>query len=224
MVTKAVIWIEPGSDIAPDDTIECLFNPEEFSLAKSTDWSAEDTKYVNAPKMTFNKGGASSLDLELIFDTTDVGTTVAGYTKQLLRLLERNPNLPSEQSAVKRPPTVRFHWGEFTSFESYVKSVSVTYTYFSAAGTPLRAKAKVSLEQSEDDNTWLAQNPTSGTPHPHRVHVLQTGETLDALAALYYDNPTRWRIIAAANGVTDPLRVRPGTALTVPLSGEALNV
>ena len=105
-----------------------------------------------------------------------------------------------------------------------MKSVSVTYTYFAADGTPLRAKAKVSLEQSEDDNTWLAQNPTSGTPHPHRVHVLQVGQTLDALATLYYDNPTRWRIIAKANAITDPLRVPPGTVLTVPLSGEALNV
>jgi hypothetical protein len=221
MVSKAVIWIEQGSGIGANDEIECLFNPEQLSIAKSVQWEADTANYVNAPKMYFKKGGSATLDLELMFDTTDTGSSVATYTKDLLRLTEQNDAFPTPDAKVKRPPTVHFHWGEFTSFESYVKQVSVTYTYFASDGTPLRAKAKVSLEQAEEDNTWLAQNPTSGTPDPHRVHVLQVGETLDGLASTYYGDPTQWRTIADANRADDPLRIPPGTRLKVPLGGEA---
>ncbi len=224
MVTKAALVLEPNSKIAPKDTIKCLFNPEQFSLAKSVSWVAADTKYVNAPKMAFTKGGSSTLDLELIFDTTDTGKTVTTFTDQLLRLTEVNDNLPTPGSAVHRPPTVRFTWGEFQSFEAYVKQVSITYTYFSADGVPLRAKAKVGLEQAEDDDTWLPQNPTSGTPNPHRVHVFQTGESLDSLATKYYGDPTQWRTIAEANRIDDPLQIPPGTAIKVPLNGEVSRV
>lgn len=58
--------------------------------------------------------------------------------------------------------------------------------------------------------------PTSGTPHPHKTHVVQEGETLDRLAAKYYSDSTKWRIIAAANGIDDPLRVETGTELVIP--------
>ncbi|MDQ1739694.1 MAG: hypothetical protein QOE53_1346, partial [Pseudonocardiales bacterium] len=60
------------------------------------------------------------------------------------------------------------------------------------------------------------QNPTSGTPRPHRVHRVQPGETLDRIAARYYGDSTRWRSLAAANNVEDPLAMRPGALLSVP--------
>ena len=41
----------------------------------------------------------------------------------------------------------------------------------------------------------------SGTPEPNRVHQVQPGETLDRIAAKYFEDSTKWRSIAAANGV-----------------------
>jgi nucleoid-associated protein YgaU len=62
----------------------------------------------------------------------------------------------------------------------------------------------------------VRQNPTSGTPHPHRTHVVSPGETLDRIAAVYYGDGTRWRAIAVANGISDPLAIAPGTLLSIP--------
>lgn len=220
-VQKAWIEVEPAASIGDGGKITCLFNPEELSLSKSANWNPSRRRGQNAPELTFDSGGSGSLSIDLVLDTTETGDAVTTHTDLLLRLMEVSDALPSQDADVKRPPWVRFHWGDWHSFKACVASANVTFTYFSSSGVPLRARAAVTFTQIEDDDTWLAQNPTSGTPEPHRVHALQVGETLDRLADRYYNDPTRWRIIADANGVNDPLRIPPGTRLRVPLKSEA---
>jgi nucleoid-associated protein YgaU len=53
-----------------------------------------------------------------------------------------------------------------------------------------------------------------------KSRVLRRGETLHSLAAQEYGDPSRWRHIAAANGITNPRNVRPGTSLTIPTLAE----
>jgi len=48
------------------------------------------------------------------------------------------------------------------------------------------------------------------------VHRVQPGDTLDRISARYYGDSTRWRLLANANGLEDPLAVRPGALLTIP--------
>ena len=45
---------------------------------------------------------------------------------------------------------------------------------------------------------------------------MQPGENLSLIAARYYADATRWRPIAAANGIRDPFRLRPGSILDIP--------
>jgi nucleoid-associated protein YgaU len=75
---------------------------------------------------------------------------------------------------------------------------------------------ELELRQFEPSNAFGPQNPTSGTPRPHRVHRVQPGETLDRISARYYGDPTRWRDLALANDIEDPLGLRPGSLLSVP--------
>ena len=223
-VEKAWIEVETGANIGTGGTITCMFNPEKLNLSKSASWMRKKgTSGGNAPSMEFSEGEASSLTLDLTLDTSDTGESVTRYTDMVLKLMEVNDALPTQSAIKKRPPWVRFHWGDWHSFKSYVKSANLSFTYFSSSGVPLRATAAVSLEQVEDDPSWLPQNPTSGTPEPHQVHDLQVGETLDRLAARYYGQSTRWRVIADANGIDDPLRLAPGTRLKVPLAGDVLD-
>jgi hypothetical protein len=102
------------------------------------------------------------------------------------------------------------------SFRAVINSTNVTFTYFSAEGTPLRANVELSLTQFEPDDNWGAQNPTSGTPKPRRTHQVQVGDTLDRIAARYYGDSTRWRDIASINGIADPLDLSPGRLLAIP--------
>lgn len=206
-------------DTETGDTLPCLFNPATLTVALSNLWRGDETPGKSAPDLYFAGSASGTFDTELVFDTTDTGTAVTSYTAKLVKVMRIDPTLPGFDPDRNRgrPPWIRFHWGDLHSFKSVVERLQLSFTYFAADGTPLRARASITLRQYEDDPTWAPQNPTSGTPHPHRVHVVRAGETLDRLAARYYGDPTIWRVIADANGVEDPFRLPPGLSLDIPL-------
>jgi len=204
------------------DEIEFLFNPAELTISKSNTWNAAgEAKGTNAPELRFQAGQSATLALSVTFDTTDRGTSVTEYTDKLLRLMKVDPNIAgadrSNNSA--RPPWVEFHWGSLYSFKAIVERLQVKFTYFASTGMPLRAKADMTLKQWKDEEQLPLQNPTSYTPSLHTVHQLLPGETLDRVAATHYGDPTRWRLIAQANGIVDPLALPVGAALAVPEPG-----
>jgi nucleoid-associated protein YgaU len=49
-----------------------------------------------------------------------------------------------------------------------------------------------------------------------RAHTVTAGDSLARIATAQYGSPGRWRQIAAANGIEDPLRVRPGDRVYLP--------
>lgn len=216
---KAYLETESG------DRIDCLFNPAEFSLTQANGWEGSPAPGRNAPQLEFTGGQSGTMKLDLTFDTTDDGSAVTKYTNKLLdamRIDERLPGHDTERTN-GRPQWVVFHWGDLHSFKAVVESLTLTFTYFSASAVPLRAKADLTLKQWQDEDKWRPQNPTSGTPAPHRVHQVQVGDTLDRLAARYYGDSGLWRRIALANRVVDPLAIPLGTLLVVPKPEGALD-
>jgi nucleoid-associated protein YgaU len=109
-----------------------------------------------------------------------------------------------------------FRWGQAWSFKAVVASVTQKFTLFLDDGTPTRAEVTLKLRQVEDEGAYPGQNPTSGGTAGHRVHVVQQRETLDLIASREYGESKHWRHIAEANNISDPLRIRPGTALSLP--------
>jgi hypothetical protein len=217
--TKATIDIEKDADIGGGDQIECMFNPTEFTVSKGATWEPRNVEGKGQNDLRFVSSTAGSFDLNLVFDTTETGASVTEHTDRLLKLVEPNENLPSADAKAKRPPFVWFSWGRWKSFKAVVTNVSLNYTYFSLEGAPLRAIATVQFTQPEEDGAWPPQNPTSHTPMPHRIHRVQRGETLDRVASTYYSDPTDWRRIAEANGITDPIRLPSGALLVIPKRG-----
>jgi hypothetical protein len=209
---KAYLQTESG------DRIDCLFNPAEFSISQTNGWEGKLAAGRNAPQLEFTGGQSGTMSLNLVFDTTADGTPVTKHTNKLLDVMRIDERIPGTDAARTngRPQWVIFHWGDLHSFKAVVESLNLSFTYFSASAVPLRAKATLSLKQWQDEGKWRPQNPTSGTPAPHRVHQLQLGETLDRLAARYYGDASAWRLIAQANGVVNPLRMKPGTLLVIP--------
>ena len=209
---KAFLRTEQGTQI------DCLFNPAELTITKSNTWNASENKGGNAPELRFQAGQSGTLTLSLTLDTTAKGEDVAVYANQLLDLLKVDPALAGSDRARNkaRPPWVVFHWGKLHSFKAIVERLSVKFTYFAADGTPLRAKADMTLKQYADEADMPLQNPTSHTPTLHTVHRLAYGETLDRVAARHYADSTRWRLIAQANDVVDPIMLAPGTLLVIP--------
>jgi Contractile injection system tube protein/LysM domain len=200
---KAKLQVEGGGDIP------CLFNPAELTISKANTWSAPETKGGNAPGLRFQAGQSGTISLSLTLDTTGDGSSVKVHTDKLADLMKVKKN-------DKRPPWVRFTWGTLNLYECIVERLQVKYTYFASDGTPLRAKADLTLKQLRDEDAQEPQNPTSYTPMPHTMHRVVRGETLDRIAAAHYADSARWRLIAEANAVVDPLAVDAGTLLAIP--------
>lgn len=209
---KAYLLTESG------ERISCLFNPAELTISKSNTWQAAEAKGKNAPDLRFQAGQSGTLTMTLILDTTDDGSNVTVHTAKLLALMNVNDSVQGADPArnAARPPWVEFHWGSLHSFKAVVERLQIRFTFFASNGTPLRAKADIALKQFSDEAKLPLQNPTSHTPTLHRIHHLQGGETLDRIAAHHYGDHAQWRLIAEANGVVDPLRLEPGTALVIP--------
>lgn len=198
--------------------IGCLFNPATLALSLSNSWDADPKPGQQTPSLQYRGGGSGGLQLELFFDTTGEGKPVTDYTNKLVKLMNIDTKIPgyNKKKQNGRPGWVKFHWGKFHSFRCVIESLDLQFTYFLADGTPMRATVGLALKQYTHEPDWPNQNPTSGTPAPAASHVLQRGETLDRLAARYYGDSFRWRPIAAANGIDDPFRLRPGRIIDIP--------
>ena len=122
--------------------IECMFNPARFTFSMSNRWQAEPVPGSNTPSMRYAGGETGKFDLSLVFDTTATGTTVTAHTNKMLKLMEVDISLADydAQRNSGRPPWVTFHWGtDLHTFKAIITSLSVSLTYFSNEGLPLRA-------------------------------------------------------------------------------------
>ena len=205
---------QPGGPLGAP--VAFMFNPNELSLRKSASWiphvvrSAEDVGVAE-----FGGSGPRELTLTVFLDATDThDKSVQQRVDKLLTCCV--PTKASIAAKAPSPPWVKFMWGQFqtVSFYSYVSQVDATYKLFDPDGTPLRATCGLTL--TEISGSKPGQNPTSGTLSAQRVHRLVAGDTLEMLAYHEYGDPTRWRVIAEANDIDDPVRLRPGRQLLLP--------
>ena len=135
---KAYLQTETGTKLP------CLFNPASFELTLESAWDGVRAPGRQAPTQFYEGGRAGRIDnLELMFDTTATGDPVTDYTDQLTQLLRIDTSLPGYDETLGngRPPWVKFHWGRFHSFRAVATRLSLSFTYFSATGEPLRARA-----------------------------------------------------------------------------------
>ena len=119
---------------------------------------------------------------------------------------------------VTRPPKVIFQWGPPSAFliEALITAVNVTYDRFAADGTPVRAELTIRLQQQPSLLSLLATNPTSAGLPGRKAHTVTSGDSLARIATDQYGSPGRWRQLAEANGIEDPLRIRPGDQVYLP--------
>ena len=209
---KAFLEIEGGQ------RLPCLFNPAELELTRANGWAADPMPGRGVPSLRYTGAQSGRLRLNLFFDTTAEGEPVTKYTGKVLKLMDIDTSLPgtSEKTGNARPPWVKFHWGDLHSFKAVISALDLTFIYFSSTGVPLRARLDLLLTQFAEELAFGPQNPTSGTPRPHKVHRVQPGETLDRIAAMHYGDSTKWRPLATANNVEDPMDLRPGALLAIP--------
>lgn len=222
-LTKAYIELveangpNPPSTSARGTRVDFQFNPEKVEMSRSAHWM---------PKQTNNRGSSTALEykgpkpttlkLEMFLDAT--GTQDGDVSAKVDTLLEACA--PTERSKGKGTPLPRcaiFGWDK-VYFRGFIDSVAVSYTLFRETGKPVRATCTITL--TEIPPTASRQNPTSGSEGAQAVVQLVDGDSLAAIAYREYGDAGLWRIIAEANDIDDPMRIKPGTRLLVPSAGE----
>ena len=63
----------------------------------------------------------------------------------------------------------------------------------------------------------LKQNPTSGSLTLTSVRTVVAGDSLASIAYREYGDPGMWRPLALFNGIDDPLRLRLGSSVLLPV-------
>jgi nucleoid-associated protein YgaU len=209
----------PGAESGP--SIEVQFNPTEYTLTKAAQLSEIPIPGLDQPLLQFVRGQTETLALDLFFDSTEKGTG-AGATP-VTEKTNRFYDLVKIDSEAHAPPVLLFSWGgtafpgrrERNVFKCVVASIRQQFTYFNPSGVPLRAKLTVELREYKTLADQIRQLNLRSADHT-KAHALVEGETLSSVAYGAYGDPGAWRRIADANGIDDPLAVRPGTILRVP--------
>jgi nucleoid-associated protein YgaU len=109
---------------------------------------------------------------------------------------------------------VTFKWGSIESPKMVGSSLSIRFVMFRPNGEPSRALVDLELTQSEQAQP--GQNPTTRAIAGLKVHTVTDGDSLQSISYANYGDATRWRTIAEANGIDNPLALRRGTQLSIP--------
>ena len=197
------------------ERVSCMFNPFEYTIAKNNEYEQAKTKGKNIPRVRFRQGGAQTLSLKLLFDTYDEGSDVREHTGRIWQMMLVDEDRTDQRTGKSEPPHCLFIWGAF-EFESVITRMSEQLSLFLKDGTPVRSTIDISLQQVIDTEQQGRQNPTSGGGIAPTTRRLYAGDRLDLIAWEAYGDSTKWRLIAEANGIHDPLRLRPGETIIIP--------
>ncbi len=216
--------------ISPSLIIYCSFNPDKYSISVSSSFTVKGlnpvTKDYNIEADLKNEQPRELKLQELWFDAYENQVQdVRPVTEALMDLAQLkdqsaaasgNPLLALLSALKPQPAKIMFEWGSF-KFRGLIKSLNLDYVMFTSNGTPVRAKASITLVEYKHRKAFPRQNPTSGHGPAEQVWVVTAGDRLDTIAAQVYGDATRWRQIARRNHIDDPFSLQPGRELMIPV-------
>jgi hypothetical protein len=205
------------------ESVKVMFNPKELTFSRTNSWKQEDSPKGNLPNTEFTSGGATTLKIQLYFDTykeakggkaEDVHQK---YTKKLLAMMDVDTEWRHPKTKKGRPPNVLFQCGKLVTFEAVIASINQRLTLFLPEdGTPVRTVLDVTFNEVKDKVYKPPQNPTSAGVGGESIWTVREGDTLSLIAFNQYNDPNQWRVIADANRLTQVRKLRPGMTLVIP--------
>lgn len=221
------------------DTVACMMNPE--GLLRRRAAGLAERRGVGGlivggarqdNPLIATGGGVTEIDLELLFDAdvAQEGAKAGGQSAPDIRKLTEQFWQLSENGAEKDaqgPPVLRFIWGTAWNVPCSVLFVAERLEHFDANGCPRRSwmslrLRRVSEEQSQKDakqsgrqqRSCAKQAASAGGTGETSVPLDEDGgplERFDEVAAREYGDPELAWPLAEANGIDDPLTVKPAS-------------
>src|ERR1700754_657290 len=189
-LTKLLITVEHSGE-----KIEVMFNPEEYTVNKDNNFASQAILGLSSPLLQFVNVNLLTLEMELLFDTSEKRQDVRDETNKIVNLL-------AIDSELHAPPILIVSWASL-QLRCVLARVGQKYTMFADDGRPIRARLTVSFQEKVEAERE-AKEVNRQTADFSKVHVVKLGETLSGIAARYYNNPETWRPIAIANRIADP--------------------
>ncbi|MCP4369592.1 MAG: LysM peptidoglycan-binding domain-containing protein [Deltaproteobacteria bacterium] len=195
-------------------TVEAMYNPNELTISTRNKFQRAAMPGLPTPVTQFVSGETQTISLNLFFDTYEKGEDVRDYTSKVMELLKIDRKLHA-------PPVCKFDWGgspisgDKKVFRGVIDSVSQKFTMFLDGGTPVRATLAVSISEYKtiaEQVKLLDLQSADRTKH----RIFKQGDSLWFLAHNEYGDPAKWRVIADANKIENPLDISPGTELVLP--------
>lgn len=118
-------------------------------------------------------------------------------------------------SELHRQPVCRVEWGE-EMFCGILSNLDYRYTMFMSDGIPVRVSFKALFTEYVDTDSAMQNDNTPQSPDRSKYRPIFEKTQLYQMAYIEYDDPGKWRIIAEANEIDDPLDLIPGTMLSLP--------
>lgn len=203
-LTKAKIIILKSNS---QETVDVLFNPSEYVMESSNQFSWQKIPGLQAPVAQFVSGEATSLSMDLFFDTYGSSVDVRTHTAKITGLLDVDRDLHV-------PPLCRFVWGSL-DFKGIVERVTQRFTMFMESGLPVRATLSVTFKSMQTMLEQYQEVPRQSADRT-KQKTLKQDEQLWMLSAEEYDDPGHWRAIAEANGIDNPRKLPVGRKLIIP--------
>ncbi|MBN2440643.1 MAG: LysM peptidoglycan-binding domain-containing protein [Spirochaetales bacterium] len=191
--------------------LQVLFNPGEYSISKGAEIAEIAIPGLDSPLLQYVRGTSETLTVTLFFDTTGDGTDVRDKTKDFYELARIN-------SHTHALPKCMLHWGlggslkgDREPFTCVVQNIEQNFTLFSKDGIPLRAELSLTFKEYRTLEKQVRELQSYT-----RARIINRGDTLSSIAAMEYNNPGLWRLLARANNITNPARLTPGTVIQIP--------
>lgn len=146
------------------EEIEFQFNPESLSFDRRNDLSPNDSEGRDSDGLRkISYAGPQPIKLsinKIIFDTFEQdNVSVLTYINKLNKALDAIV-IDNQSNGQKRPPIYIFIWGSNQYLRCFVESLSYQITMFMPDGRPVRAEARLSLQQVGKDGIVVVQKQT----------------------------------------------------------------
>lgn len=228
----------------PFEVVVFDFNPSTMTMSKETAdetrGNASSSGGMTGPLPAGNRGGIwrGTMRTSLKFKAVLTGPSTKKNIDQLLAWTQPGGSFLGAMvgaavgmatggrvNLAVNTPILTFQWGPPGAgfyMDCKMKSCSATIKRFDDAGVPLFAECDIGLKEDPNFLATMLTNPTSGGLPGRESHTVTEGETLQGIATERYGHPGVWREIADANGIDDPLRIRPGDRVFLPSPNEVL--
>lgn len=204
---KATITIHKGKNEAKKETVNVLFNPNQYTVVTSNNYKWIKVNGLSSPLHQFLNGDKRTLTMDLFFDSYAEKKDVRFYTSKITDIMQ----IDKDQG---KPPRCTFSWWKF-SFTGVIEKITQTFTMFLPSGLPVRATLQVTFAEalSDKEQEAIKENFTEELMKQYKI---KENEDLTDVAYNEYNDPTRWREIADANNINNPRKVQGGTVLNIP--------